>query len=96
MAGMSGWPVTMPSANDSSSFSSGHFVASLDSGSLLGDLNCDGEINALDIEGFVFALFDPQRYEEMFPNCDINNGDVNGDGTIDALDIEPFLGLLFP
>ena len=61
-----------------------------------GDLNCDGEINAFDIEPFLLALFDPDEYALRFPDCDINNGDINGDGEINAFDIEPFLGLLFP
>lgn len=65
-------------------------------GSSPGDLNCDGEINALDIEPFLVALFDPGEYPNQYPNCDISLGDINGDGTINALDIEPFLGLLFP
>ncbi len=63
---------------------------------LPGDLNCDGEINAFDIEPFLLALFDPDEYAIRFPDCDINNGDINGDGSIDAFDIEPFLLLLFP
>ena len=64
--------------------------------SVLGDLNCDGRIDALDIEPFILALFDPDEYPIQFPVCDINLADINGDGSIDALDIEPFLGLLFP
>ncbi len=61
----------------------------------LGDLNCDGEVNALDIEGFILALFDPAQYPIQYPDCDINLADINGDGTIDALDIEEFINLLF-
>ena len=61
-----------------------------------GDLNCDGEISAFDIEPFLLALFDPDEYAIQFPECDINSGDINGDGSIDAFDIEPFLDLLFP
>ncbi len=61
-----------------------------------GDLNCDGQINALDIEPFLVALFDPKEYPVRYPECDINLADINGDGSIDALDIEPFLDLLFP
>ena len=61
-----------------------------------GDLNCDDEINALDIEPFLVALFDPGQYPIQYPTCDINLGDINGDGDINALDIEPFLELLFP
>ena len=54
------------------------------------DMNCDGDINALDIEPFLDLLFgggDP---------CAACSGDVNGDGGINALDIEPFLECLFP
>ena len=64
--------------------------------SRLGDLNCDGRINALDIEPFLVALFEPQSYAGQYPDCDINLADINVDGSIDALDIEHFLNLLFP
>ena len=64
-------------------------------GGMLGDTNCDGAIDALDIEPFLVALFDPGSYPRQYPNCDINNADINGDGSISALDIEPFLDLLF-
>ena len=61
-----------------------------------GDLNCDGEINAFDIEPFLLALFDPENYLKRFPDCDINLADVNADGSINAFDIEPFLEVLSP
>ena len=64
-------------------------------GVLAGDLNCDGQINAFDIEPFLLALFDPDEYPIRFPDCDINLADLNGDGNIDAFDIEPFLEALF-
>ncbi len=54
------------------------------------DMNCDGAVNAFDIEPFLDLLFaagDP---------CNTCSGDANGDGTVDAFDIEPFLGCLFP
>ncbi len=54
------------------------------------DMNCDGNINAFDIEPFLDLLFGPG------PPCAPCPGDVNGDGTIDAFDIEPFLECLFP
>ena len=60
-----------------------------------GDLNCDGEVNAFDIEPFLLALFDPDRYVIEFPDCDLLNGDTNDDGGVDAFDIEGFLRLLF-
>ena len=55
------------------------------------DMNCDGDVNALDIEPFLELLFGPNPMP-----CDTCTGDVNGDGSIDALDIEPFLECLFP
>ncbi|MCH7873294.1 MAG: hypothetical protein IID33_16485, partial [Planctomycetes bacterium] len=54
------------------------------------DMNCDGDVNALDIEPFLDLLF---AGGEPCAPC---TGDVNGDGAIDALDIEPFLNCLFP
>ena len=55
------------------------------------DMNCDGDINAFDIEPFLDLLFDPNAVP-----CDSCTGDANGDGNIDAFDIEPFLECLFP
>ncbi|MCH7871693.1 MAG: hypothetical protein IID33_08320 [Planctomycetes bacterium] len=60
------------------------------------DMNCDGAINALDIEPFIGLLFNGDD-----PCCgnrgDIGSaGDVNLDGSIDALDIEGFINCLFP
>ena len=62
----------------------------------VGDMNCDGRINAFDIEPFLLALFDPNAYQALYPDCDMMNADTNFDGAIDAFDIEPFLELLFP
>ncbi len=61
----------------------------------LGDLNCDGSIDAFDIEPFLSALFDPDEYRNRWPDCDWRLLDVNCDGGFDAHDIEPFLFLLF-
>ena len=54
------------------------------------DMNCDGGVDALDIEPFLDLLFGGGQ------PCNTCTGDVNGDGSIDALDIEPFLECLFP
>ncbi|MCH7872313.1 MAG: hypothetical protein IID33_11495 [Planctomycetes bacterium] len=61
-----------------------------------GDLNCDRVVDALDIEPFIVALFEPEAYPDLYPLCNILRADINGDGNIDALDIEPFIALLFP
>ena len=53
------------------------------------DMNCDGRVDAVDIEPFIGLLFDGD------PPCDTCTGDTNGDGRIDALDIEPFIDCLF-
>ena len=55
------------------------------------DMNCDGNINAFDIEPFLELLFSPKP----MPCCE-GVGDVNGDGLVNAFDIEPFLSCLFP
>ena len=60
----------------------------------VGDVNCDGLINAFDIDPFVMALGDPAGYAAAFPDCDIMLADANGDGLINAFDIDPFVVLL--
>jgi hypothetical protein len=59
-----------------------------------GDLNCDGKIDAFDIDPFVLALTDPDGYKEAWPDCDITLADINEDTKIDAFDIDPFVALL--
>ena len=59
------------------------------------DMNCDGDINALDIEFFIDLLFNnavPCCGERGVP---FSAGDVNGDGSINAEDIEGFINCLF-
>ncbi len=59
-----------------------------------GDLNCDGSLDAFDIEPFIVALTDPNGYAVIHPECDRNLADANGDGSVDAFDIESFINLL--
>jgi hypothetical protein len=59
-----------------------------------GDLNCDGSINAFDIDPFVLALTDPDGYELAYPDCNRMNADCNGDGEVNAFDIDPFVLIL--
>ncbi len=58
---------------------------------LRGDLNCDGLINAFDIDPFVLALTAPEEYALTFPECSLMLADVNCDGLINAFDIDPFV-----
>lgn len=53
------------------------------------DVNCDGIIDAFDIEPLIGLLFGGPK------PCSSCAGDVNGDGTVDAFDIEPFIDCLF-
>ncbi len=62
----------------------------------LGDVNCDGAIDAFDIQPFLVALFDPQGYPSAYPNCDPLLADINDDGFVNAFDIQAFIELLFP
>ena len=54
------------------------------------DANCDGLVDAFDIEPFLDLLFGG-----AVP-CEACAGDANGDGEMNAFDIEPFLDCLFP
>ncbi len=51
------------------------------------DTNCDGVIDAFDIEPFINVLLGG-------PGCASCTGDVNGDMVVDAFDIEPFINCL--
>ena len=62
----------------------------------VGDVNCDGAVDALDIEPFLTAMFDPNAYLVTYPVCDPLLADIDHNGRVDALDIEPFIALLFP
>lgn len=82
---------------EAQSGSNGHLgVAVIVGGSQwdLGDMNCDGAVDAFDVDPFVLALTDPVGYAAAFPNCDLMNGDCNGDGVLDAFDIDPFVAIL--
>jgi hypothetical protein len=61
---------------------------------LIGDMNCDGAVNAFDIDPFVLAIVNPAGYAQQFTHCYIAGADVNRDGQINAFDIDPFVGLL--
>ena len=51
----------------------------------VGDVNCDGSINLLDVEPFIDALISGTFQEKA---------DINTDGAVDLLDVEPFVILL--
>jgi hypothetical protein len=53
------------------------------------DTNCDGVVDAFDIEPFIDLLVNPNPSP-----CSVCSGDTNGDGVVDAFDIEPFINCL--
>ncbi len=59
-------------------------------GGLCGDANCDGVLDAADINPFFLALTDPVAWQKQFPDCDILDLDINGDGLFNNFDIDPF------
>lgn len=59
-----------------------------------GDLNCDGNVDGLDVEGFVSALLDAAAYTASRPDCGYFHADVNGDEVVNTLDVSPFIHLL--
>jgi len=57
----------------------------VEAGGLIGDVNCDGTVDLLDIGPFVAAITD---------GVFLTKADINGDGTVDLLDVGPFVTLL--
>ncbi len=53
------------------------------------DANCDGAVDAFDIEPFIDVLVNPNPMP-----CSSCAGDANGDMVVDAFDIEPFINCL--
>ncbi len=62
----------------------------------LGDLNCDGSVNAADITPFVLALLDADAFASQYPGCDRQNADVDENGTINGRDIASLVQQLIP
>jgi hypothetical protein len=76
-------------------FAVGEFgISRLPRDTVLGDMNCDGLLNAFDIDPFVLALTNPAGYAAAFPCCNIFAADANQDGLINSFDIDPFVQLL--
>jgi len=61
---------------------------------VVGDLNCDGAVNAFDIDPFVLALTDPQGYQAAYPNCAIELADANADGVVNGFDVDALVELI--
>ncbi len=62
---------------------------------LAGDVNCDFSIDFFDIDPFLTALFMPETYPTLYPDCNIMRADANADGGVDFFDIDAFVALIF-
>jgi hypothetical protein len=78
-------------SNDAGGIEVDHLQYGLAAATGRGDLNCDGSVNAFDIDPFVLALTSPAAYELAYPSCDILRADINCDGSVNAFDIDPFV-----
>ncbi|MFH1746964.1 MAG: S8 family serine peptidase [Planctomycetota bacterium] len=59
-----------------------------------GDMNCDGIVNAYDIDPFICAVSPECDYAAAWPDCDESLADANGDGSVDSYDIDAFIDLV--
>ncbi|MCB9857484.1 MAG: hypothetical protein H6818_17520 [Phycisphaerales bacterium] len=63
---------------------------------ILGDMNCDLQVDGRDIQGFVLAWTSPADYGATYPTCHIQAADYNGDGIVNMIDLAAFLQALTP
>jgi len=61
---------------------------------VLGDLDCDGDVDFDDINPFVLALSGEAAYLAEYPACQWLNADCDEDGDVDSDDINAFVSLL--
>jgi hypothetical protein len=61
---------------------------------IVGDLDCDGDVDFDDIDDLVLGLTDPQAYENMFDVPPSLKGDTDGDDDLDFDDIAGFVQIL--
>ncbi|TWT42392.1 hypothetical protein RAS1_35230 [Phycisphaerae bacterium RAS1] len=65
---------------------------------IVGDSNCDGDVNVLDINFFVAAITGESAWIALHggsPACDyLVSNDIDGDQMVTVLDINPFVALL--
>jgi len=59
-----------------------------------GDLDCLCGPTVDDIEPFILALLDPDRYAREYPHCAAALADLNADGRIDGRDIPLFIAAI--
>ncbi len=82
-----------PPDNNQVEWGSGVFIAYAQQG-MLGDMDCDGDVDFDDIDPFVLALSGEAAYEAEYPDCNWLNADVDLNGMVDFDDINPFVNLI--
>lgn len=55
------------------------------------DMNCDGEVDGRDIDGFVMAMTSEAAYRNENPTCNIYHGDMNNNGSVGIEDLNAFV-----
>ncbi|MDX2200547.1 MAG: hypothetical protein SF069_16450 [Phycisphaerae bacterium] len=71
-----------------------HSIAEFGCRQAVGDVDCDGRLNADDIAAFVMALTDAANYAVHYPDCTIDNADCDGDAYVSVRDIASFVAFL--
>ncbi len=69
-------------------------ILSLITPELVGDLDCDGDVDFDDIDPFVLGLTNAAAYEDQFGVSVTLKGDTDGDGDVDFDDINGFVSIL--
>lgn len=70
---------------------SGIFSANVPVPMTPGDMNCDGVVDGLDVDGFALAVLNPAGFAAEMPGCNILNGDINLDSLTDIADTDLFV-----
>jgi len=63
-------------------------------GGIIGDTDCDGDVDFDDINPFVLALSGEAAYLAQYPDCHWLNADCDSNGTVNFDDINPFVALI--
>ena len=61
---------------------------------IMGDMDCDGDVDMWDNSPYQLARDNPGLYLETYPHCCITAGDCNNDGAVTADDDACFIALL--
>jgi hypothetical protein len=61
---------------------------------ILGDMDCDRDVDFDDIDDFALGLNDPLAYEQLFGIAPAQKGDTDGDSDLDFDDITGFVDIL--